>query len=101
MLWLQEERMADVIVKKIDEMEGYQGGKQFVYAGRSLGVTAWGMNVLNLPPEWAGYPDHDHASDAQEEVYVVLSGAATLHAEGSTWDLAPGTIARVGARQKR
>ena|SRR3989442_1599560 len=69
--------------------------------GRGLGVTAWGMNVLRLPPNWPGYPDHDHAKEGQEEVYVLLQGSARLQAGGESWDLAPGTLARVGARQKR
>ncbi|HXI04282.1 MAG TPA: hypothetical protein VNI57_14015 [Candidatus Saccharimonadales bacterium] len=91
--------MADVTVKSIDDLEGYQN--QFLYAGKGLGVTAWGMNVLKLPAGWDGYPEHDHAKDGQEEAYVVLSGEATLHAEGQSWALKPGTIARVGAAQKR
>ncbi len=91
--------MADVTVKRLDELESYAG--QFLYAGRGLGVTAWGMNVLKLPPKWDGYPDHDHAADGQEEAYVVLEGTATLHAENETWELAPGTLARVGAGQRR
>jgi uncharacterized cupin superfamily protein len=91
--------MADVTVKRFDELESYHG--QFLYAGRGVGVTAWGMNVLRLPPNWADYPDHDHAKDGQEEVYVVLQGSATLQAGGETWRLELGTLVRVGAGQKR
>jgi uncharacterized cupin superfamily protein len=90
--------MADVTVKRFDELESYQG--QFLYAGRGLGVTAWGMNVLKLPPSWPDYPNHDHAEDGQEEVYVVLEGSGRLAADGQTWDLVPGTMARVGAGQQ-
>jgi mannose-6-phosphate isomerase-like protein (cupin superfamily) len=96
--------MSDVTVKRIDELEGYGGetkGGNFLYAGKGLGVTAWGMNVLKLPAGWESYPDHDHAKDGQEEVYVVLEGSATLEADGETWQLEPGTLARVGAEQKR
>ena len=91
--------MADVTVKRFDELESYQG--QFLHAGRGLGVTAWGMNLLRLPPDWPGYPNHDHAKDGQEEVYVVLEGSGKLAADGLSWDLVPGTLARVGAAQKR
>lgn len=91
--------MADVTVKRFDELESYGG--QFLYAGSGLGVTAWGMNVLRLPPDWPDYPDHDHAKDGQEEVYVVIEGSGRLVAAGETWDLVPGTMARVGAAQKR
>ncbi len=91
--------MADVTVKRFDELESYQG--QFLYAGRGLGVTSWGMNVLQLPPSWAGYPEHDHAREGQEEVYILLKGSARLTAGGESWELVPGTLARVGAGQKR
>jgi mannose-6-phosphate isomerase-like protein (cupin superfamily) len=91
--------MADVTVKTIDELDDYAG--QFLYAGKGLGVTAWGMNVERLPPGWADFPDHDHAENGQEEVYVVLEGDAVLHADGKTWPLECGTLARVGPNQKR
>jgi uncharacterized cupin superfamily protein len=91
--------MPDVTVKTFDELDSYQS--QFLYAGKGLGVTAWGMNVLKLPPEWSEYPEHDHVADGQEEVYVVLEGSARLDAGGKTWKLEPGTLARVGFAQRR
>jgi hypothetical protein len=91
--------MADVTFKRFEELDSYQG--QFVYAGRGLGVTSFGMNVLRLPPSWPDYPEHNHAKDGQEEVYVVLQGSARLTAGEESWDLLPGTLVRVGAAQKR
>ena len=93
--------MADVTVKKIEELESYQGEGRFNYAGKSLGITAWGMNLIRMPPNWSDYPDHDEAKSEQEEAYVVLEGAGRLVAEGQTWELRPGTLARVGPNQKR
>lgn len=91
--------MPDVTVKSLDELEGYEG--RFLYAGKGLGVSAWGMNVVRMPADWDGYPEHDHARDGQEEAYVLLEGSATLQADGESWELVPGVLARVGARQKR
>lgn len=93
--------MADVTIKRFDELDSYQGEGRFCYAGKTLGVQAWGMNVLRLPAGWTDYPDHDHAKDGQEEVYVVLSGSARLQAGDQTFDLEPGVLARVGPEQKR
>ena len=93
--------MADVTLKKIDDLDSYQGEHRFNYAAKSLGVTAWGMNVLRLPAGWSDYPDHDHSKDGQEEAYVVLDGTATLHAGSETFDLVKGVLARVGPQQKR
>ena len=91
--------MTDVTVKTFDELDDYAG--QFLYAGKGLGVTAWGMNVERLPARWDEFPHHDHAESGQEEVYVVIDGDATLHADGETWHLERGSLARVGPEQKR
>jgi mannose-6-phosphate isomerase-like protein (cupin superfamily) len=98
--------MNDVTVKRVDELERYQGphaipGMQFLYAARDLGVTAWGMNVLKLEPHCGNYPEHDHTADGQEEVYVLLQGSATLWAGERQWPLEPGSLARVGPKLKR
>src|SRR5262245_50616294 len=96
--------MADVTVATIEEMEPIYDGVMR-RARATLGVTGWGMQVLTLPPNWDGYPNHNHdatAQDAnQEEVYVPLEGSAILDAGGQTFDLRPGMMARVGPRQHR
>jgi mannose-6-phosphate isomerase-like protein (cupin superfamily) len=91
--------MADVTVKRIDELESY--ADRFFYAGKGIGATAFGMNVLRLPAGWPDHPDHDHAEEGEEEVYVVLEGTATLMAGDETWELEQGMLARVGPEQKR
>ena len=98
--------MADVTIKQIDELDSYQGDKaildmKFRTAGRQLGISAWGMNVLDLQPHCVGYPEHDHAKDGQEEVYVVLRGSATLHAGDERFELRAGAMVRVAPTQKR
>jgi hypothetical protein len=95
---------ADVTVAAIDDMEPIHGGLAR-RARATLGVSAWGMQVLTLPPDWDGYPEHTHDAAAfdpgQEEVYVPLSGAATLVAGADRFDLVPGMMARVGPEQPR
>jgi mannose-6-phosphate isomerase-like protein (cupin superfamily) len=93
--------MADYTVKRFDEMEAIFGGF-FLRARASLGVTSFGMAVINFPPNSGdGYPNHDHAESGQEEVYIVLNGAADFDIEGEKVHLEPGTALRVGARTKR
>ena len=93
--------MLDITIKHAKEFSSWENSGQFNYAGRDLGVTAWGMNLLKLPANWDKYPDHNHEADGQEEVYVVLEGSAKLEADGQTWELTPGTYVRAGAGQKR
>ena len=56
-------------------------------------MTAWGMQVLTLPPEWDGYPEHKHDAEAfdpnQEEVYIPIEGSATLVADGESSSFDP------------
>lgn len=93
--------MADVTVKHIDELESAGGSGRFLFARKGLGVTAFGMNVERFPADYADYPDHDHEQDGQEEVYFVVEGSVTLHAGEESFELTPGTFARVGPEQKR
>jgi mannose-6-phosphate isomerase-like protein (cupin superfamily) len=93
--------MADVTIKRFDDLESYNGEGRFRYAAKTLGVSSFGMNVLHLPPQWSDYPDHDHTKDGQEEVYLVLEGNARLKAGDETFTLEPGLFARVGPSQKR
>jgi hypothetical protein len=96
--------VADVTWKAIDEMETlYDGIARRARA--ELGVTAWGMQVMTLPPGWDGYPDHAHDAGTeeagQEEVYIPLAGSATLIADGEAFELRPGVMVRVAPDQRR
>jgi uncharacterized cupin superfamily protein len=92
--------MADVTVKSEDQLETSFGGA-FKLLRHSLGLTAFGVQVLEMPPNAEGYPVHDHAEDGQEECVVVLEGSAELIAGDETHLLEPGVYARVGAGQDR
>ena len=92
--------MADVTVKRLEEFEAvFGGGMRRVRAG--LGVSSFGMQVLELPPKFSMYPAHDHSHDQQEEVYLVLAGRATLQVGEEEFALEPGVFARVGPGQRR
>lgn len=96
--------MADVTCKAIDEMETlYDGIARRARA--ELGVTGWGMQVMTLPPDWDGYPDHAHGAGTeeagQEEAYIPLSGSATLLAGDQAFELRPGVMAGVAPDQHR
>jgi hypothetical protein len=96
--------MADVTLAAFDEMEPiYEGLARRARA--ALGVTAWGMQLFTLPPDWDGYPDHVHdasVEDAnQEEVYIPLAGSAELRAGDERYELRPGVMVRVGPEQRR
>ncbi|MSO41680.1 MAG: cupin domain-containing protein [Solirubrobacterales bacterium] len=92
--------MPDVTVKRLDEFEAiFGGGFRRIRAG--LGITSFGVAVIELPPNFTSYPEHDQSHDAQEEVYTVLSGRVTLRVGGEDHELDPGVFARVGPGEKR
>ena len=92
--------MADVTVKRLDEFEAiFHGGFYRVRAG--LGVTSFGLAVMEFPPNYSDYPEHDQAHDRQEEVYTALKGSATLTVGDEEHRLEPGVWVRIGPGEKR
>ena len=92
--------MSDYTAKHIGDMEaGFGGG--FVKVRAELGASAFGMQVIQLPPNFSDYPEHDHSDSGQEEVYATLEGSGWLDIEGDRVDLDPETVVRVGPNTKR
>jgi mannose-6-phosphate isomerase-like protein (cupin superfamily) len=92
--------MADYTIKRIDEMEGaFGGGLKKVRA--ELGVSSFGVQVIDLPPDFSDYPEHDHAEQGQEEVYAPLTGSGELEVDGERIAISPEVIVRVGAASRR
>lgn len=88
--------MVDYAVKRIDDMEAVFGGA-FKRARAELGVEAFGMQVIDMPPNTGEhYPEHDHATDGQEEVFVVLRGGGEIEIAGERHAIDPDTMVRVG-----
>ena len=92
--------MPDVTVKRVEEFDVILGGG-FRRVRAGLGVSSFGLAVIDLPPHFSQHPEHDHTHDDQEEVYTPLSGQVTLRVGGEAYELEPGTFARVGAAEKR
>jgi mannose-6-phosphate isomerase-like protein (cupin superfamily) len=92
--------MADYAVRRIDDMEAIVRGS-FKKARAELGITAFGLQVIDFPPNVDGYPEHDHSQDGQEEVYVVMRGDGEIDIEGERMQLDPETMVRVSAGTKR
>ncbi len=92
--------MADVTIKREDELETNFGGS-FKLLRHGLGMSSFGAQILQMPPNADGYPVHDHGKDGQEECYVVLEGDVELTAGDETHTLEPGVYARIGSGQDR
>jgi mannose-6-phosphate isomerase-like protein (cupin superfamily) len=85
---------------KVDsrDVEPIADGMRFL--GDSLDCEKLGVTILEADPGWTG-KEHDHAEDGQEEVYVLLDGAATITVEGEDVELEGGEALRVPAEATR
>ena len=79
----------------VDELGG---GSGFRSVRRALGITAFGANVVVLPPQYEGF---DHFHDTQDELYFVHSGRAVFEVEGDTFELGPGGLVHVESTTPR
>jgi uncharacterized cupin superfamily protein len=80
-----------------DDLE--RDGK-WMLARRSLGLTSFGMNLVEIPPG-DGIPEHAEVDRDQEEVFCVLEGSATLVIDGADHPAPAGTLARLDPQRRR
>jgi mannose-6-phosphate isomerase-like protein (cupin superfamily) len=74
-------------------------GPGFRKVRRGLGVTAFGVNAIVLPP---GIETGAHYHDEQEELYFVHEGTIEMEfGDGAVQELRAGTFARVDAATVR
>lgn len=79
----------------LDELgEGYG----FRKVRRALGVEAFGVNAIVLPPRWDGF---EHFHDEQDELYFVHSGTARFEVDGEVRELGPGGLCHVESTTRR
>src|SRR5438552_3832448 len=79
----------------IDELgEGYG----FRKVRRELGVTAFGVNAVVMPPGFLGF---HHFHDDQDELYFVHAGSARVEVGGEKRILGPGGLVHVESTTPR
>jgi uncharacterized cupin superfamily protein len=77
----------------VGSIEGMGEGPGFRKVRKALGVTAFGVNAVILPP---GYTSRRHLHERQEELYFVHQGEVEFRfGGGETQVLGPGGFARV------
>jgi hypothetical protein len=65
----------------IDDLpDMWDGFMRMVRTG--LGISAFGANIMNLPPDYKTR-SHDESGSGQEELYVRLAGAGWIELDGS------------------
>ena len=85
-------------IKHDEELERAYG--KWVLVRRSLGVSTFGLNAVELTPG-DSIPEHDETGRGHEEVFLVLEGDATIVVDGVDHPLRTGSFARLAPEPKR
>jgi uncharacterized cupin superfamily protein len=85
--------------KSIDELPTlWEGFAKLVRAG--LDITAFGANIMDLPPDYSA-ASHDEAESGQQELYVALRGSGSVEIEDTRQPLDADHLVRVDAGTAR
>jgi uncharacterized cupin superfamily protein len=76
----------------VASVDGLGSGPGFRKIRGPLGVTAFGVNAIVLPPSYASNPHHH---ERQQELYIVLEGEIEITMGGEARTLGPGGLACV------
>jgi uncharacterized cupin superfamily protein len=76
----------------------WDGFAKLVAAG--LDLRAFGVNIMDLPPDYATEP-HDEADTGQQELYVALAGAGAVVVDGDAQQLDADHLVAVDAGTRR
>jgi uncharacterized cupin superfamily protein len=83
------------VVSAIDDMpQLWDGFAKLVRAG--LGITAFGAQLMDLPPDYST-KSHDESATGQQELYVALRGAGAVVTDDGDLTLDPEHMVRVDA----
>lgn len=74
---------------RFGSIDGLGEGYGFRKVRQALGVTAFGVNVIVMPPGFDGFL---HYHDRQDELYFVHGGRARVEVEGEVRELGPGGL---------
>jgi uncharacterized cupin superfamily protein len=84
----------------IRRREDLERSGNWLLARRSLGLSAFGMNLVEIPPG-ERIPEHDETGRDQEEVFIVLDGSPSLVVDGREIETPAGTFARLDPHLSR
>jgi len=85
-------------VKHRDEFD--REWDRWLLVRRGLGVSSFGLNLVEVEPGGT-LTEHDEVERDQEEVFVFLSGAATMVIDGQDVPAPAGTYVRVSPAARR
>ena len=101
------------VVAKLDELEPApriaapetpDDGRKRFDVRRNLGITGFGVSAFSAPSGVVVINEHDETllgESGQEELYIVMNGAATFEIDGETLEAEAGALVQVQPTAKR
>jgi quercetin dioxygenase-like cupin family protein len=89
-------------IKSLDDFEQMEGSGESNWglARKSLGVSSFGMNLVEIGPG-GQIPEHDETQRDHEEVFIVWEGDATAVVDGTETPAPAGTFVRISPEVRR
>src|ERR1043166_1242644 len=98
------------VITRVDQLEpaatlrGTAEGRQRFDIRRHLGITAFGIQAFSAPSGGRVISEHTETmlgEEGQEELYVVVSGAATFEIDGETVEAPTGALVHIRPSARR
>ena len=91
--------MSGYRAKSINELPSlWDGFARLVRPG--LGISAFGANIMDLPPDYSTKA-HDESDSGQQELYVALQGSGSVDIDGENLPLDAEHLVKVDAGTAR
>jgi uncharacterized cupin superfamily protein len=89
-------------IKHRDEFESMEGSGDatWMLARKALDWPSFGFNLVTIGPG-GQIPEHTHAEEREDELYVILEGDGVLHVDGEDHPAPAGTFACFGPEVSR
>jgi mannose-6-phosphate isomerase-like protein (cupin superfamily) len=86
------------VAHSFSSLQELSDGSGFRKVRRALGVSAFGVNAIVMPPSYEGFL---HFHDEQDELYFVHAGTARFEVDGEERVLGPGGLVHVESTTPR
>jgi mannose-6-phosphate isomerase-like protein (cupin superfamily) len=86
------------VAERFSSLDELGEGYGFRKVRAALGVTAFGVNAIVMPPGFEGFL---HYHDTQDELYFVHRGTARFEVDGEERTLGPGSLVHVESTKPR
>src|SRR5262245_40237233 len=94
-------RMSDKPQWQVTRLDDIERRGRTVPVREHLGIQAFGINAFTPSEDGTLINEHDEEGSGQQELYIVMDGAATFEVDGETFEAPAGSLVFVEPGSKR